>query len=245
MPRKGKEKGWPAKGQKGKKDARKQVSNGLLIVKKRSTLNTLGWARLTFSEGLSFARFSSPLCFPRCHGVLQRIPPALGDGPTTTTTTIFELISQQLRFGVSREGVFQKMLALEGQFLKEISVRFAGENHLRTQKNTKQSSAQRFLNDPFPKTPFFVQLLKILAGPHFSISGCPWMLHQMPLLHTGKQRKDRDSSSDVSSGAVLMRHQRQNCFCNIIVVMGRSLDSPENRIMTKCRKMFEKCPKSV
>ena len=60
-----------------------------------------------------------------------------------------------LRFGVFREGVFQKMPALEGQFLKEISVRFAGENHLRTQKNTKQSSAQRFLNDPFPKTPFF------------------------------------------------------------------------------------------
>ena len=56
---------------------------------------------------------------------------------------------QQLRFGVFREGVFQKMPALEGQFLKEISVRFAGENHLRTQKNTKQSSAQRFLNDPF------------------------------------------------------------------------------------------------
>ena len=46
------------------------------------------------------------------------------------------------------------MPGLEGQFLKEISVRFAGENHLRTQKNTKQSSAQRFLNDPFPKTPF-------------------------------------------------------------------------------------------
>ena len=62
---------------------------------------------------------------------------------------------QQLRFGVFREGVFQKMPALEGQFLKEIFVRFAGEIHLRTQKNTKQSSAQRFLNDPFPKTPFF------------------------------------------------------------------------------------------
>ena len=43
---------------------------------------------------------------------------------------------------------------LPENFLKEISVRFAGENHLRTQKNTKQSSAQRFLNDPFPKTPF-------------------------------------------------------------------------------------------
>ena len=50
--------------------------------------------------------------------------------------------------------------ALEGQFLREISVRFAGENHLRTQKNTKQSSAQRFLNDPFPKTPFLQLLTK-------------------------------------------------------------------------------------
>ena len=65
----------------------------------------------------------------------------------------------QLRFGVFREGVFQKMPALEGQFLKEISVRFAGENHLRTQKNTKQSSAQRFLNDPLPKDPFFQLLM--------------------------------------------------------------------------------------
>ena len=65
------------------------------------------------------------------------------------------LFIQQLRFGVFREGVFQKMPALQGQFLTEISMRFAGENHLRTQKNTKQSSAQRFLNDPFPKTPFF------------------------------------------------------------------------------------------
>ena len=61
---------------------------------------------------------------------------------------------QQLRFGVFREGVFQKMPALEGQFPKEISVRFAGENHLRTQKNTKQSSAQRFLNDPFQRPLF-------------------------------------------------------------------------------------------
>ena len=37
-------------------------------------------------------------------------------------------IFQQLRFGVFREGVFQKMPALEGQFLKEIAVGFAGEN---------------------------------------------------------------------------------------------------------------------
>ena len=38
------------------------------------------------------------------------------------------------------------------------------------------------------------------------------MLHQMPLLHTGTQRKHKDSSSDVSSIAVLMRHQMQNSF---------------------------------
>ena len=53
------------------------------------------------------------------------------------------------------------MPALEGQFLKEISVSFAGENHLRTQKNTKQSSAQRFLipERPLPKDPFFQLLI--------------------------------------------------------------------------------------
>ena len=42
--------------------------------------------------------------------------------------------------GVFREGVFQKMPALEGQFLKESSVRFAGENHLRTQRNTQRNT---------------------------------------------------------------------------------------------------------
>ena len=39
-------------------------------------------------------------------------------------------------FGVFREGVFQKMPALEGQFLKEIPVRFAGKitsEHRKTQ----------------------------------------------------------------------------------------------------------------
>ena len=74
--------------------------------------------------------------------------------PLMMTRTRLSLDNLQLRFGVFREGVFRKMPALEGQFLKEIAVRFAGENHLKTQKNTKQSSAQRFLNDPFPKTPF-------------------------------------------------------------------------------------------
>ena len=57
-------------------------------------------------------------------------------------------------WGFSRGG-FPENACIGGQFLKEISVRFAGEKPLRTQKNTKQSSAQRFLNDPFPKTPFF------------------------------------------------------------------------------------------
>ena len=47
---------------------------------------------------------------------------------------------QRLRFGVFREGVSQKTPALEGQFLKEIAVRFAGENHLKTQKNTQNKA---------------------------------------------------------------------------------------------------------
>ena len=41
--------------------------------------------------------------------------------------------------GFFARGVFQKMPALEGQILKEISVRFAGENHLRTQKTQKKA----------------------------------------------------------------------------------------------------------
>ena len=53
------------------------------------------------------------------------------------------LENQQLRFGVFREGVFQKMPALEGQFLKEISVKFAGENHLRTQTKTQDKALRR------------------------------------------------------------------------------------------------------
>ena len=64
--------------------------------------------------------------------------------------------SQQLRFGAFREGVFQKMPALEGAISErnccEICSRKSPQN---TEKNKKQSSAQRFLNDPFPKTPFF------------------------------------------------------------------------------------------
>ena len=78
------------------------------------------------------------------------------------------MLFQQLRFGVFREGVFQKMPALEGRFPKEISVRFAGENYLRTHKNTKQSSAQRFLNDPFPKTPFSAAADSVGSTKHMS-----------------------------------------------------------------------------
>ena len=55
----------------------------------------------------------------------------------------FVPICQQLRFGVFREGVSKKMPALEGQFLKEISVRFAGENPLRTQKKTQNKALRR------------------------------------------------------------------------------------------------------
>ena len=51
-----------------------------------------------------------------------------------------------MRFGVFREGVFQKMPALEGQFPKEMSVRFAGENHLRTEKNTRNEALWEKLN---------------------------------------------------------------------------------------------------
>ena len=58
-----------------------------------------------------------------------------GPFPNFNRTDSHAAPDQQLRFGFFREGVFQKMPALEGQFLKEIAVRFAGENHLRTQKN--------------------------------------------------------------------------------------------------------------
>ena len=52
------------------------------------------------------------------------------------------------------------MPALEGQFLKEISVRFAGENHLRTQKTHKTKLCAEVPERPLPKDPFF-QLLKV------------------------------------------------------------------------------------
>ena len=57
--------------------------------------------------------------------------------------------------GVFARGFSRKCLHWRGSLWKKFIVRFAGANHLRTQKDTKQSSAQRFLNDPFPKTPFF------------------------------------------------------------------------------------------
>ena len=55
------------------------------------------------------------------------------------------------------------MPALEGQFLKEISVRFAGENHLRTQRKTQKTKLCAEVPErPPPKDPFF-QLLVILT----------------------------------------------------------------------------------
>ena len=53
------------------------------------------------------------------------------------------------------------------------------------------------------------------------------MLHRMPLLHSRTQRKCKDFSSDVSPSAVLMRHQMQNIFWKIlmvVVVAGPSLN---------------------
>ena len=55
------------------------------------------------------------------------------------------------------------MPALEGQFLKEISVRFAGENHLRTQKTHKTKLRTEAPERPLPKDPFF----QLLIQKHF------------------------------------------------------------------------------
>ena len=41
----------------------------------------------------------------------------------------------------------------------------------------------------------------------------------MPLLHSGTQRKRKDFTSDVSSNAILMRHQMQNFVGKIMVVV--------------------------
>ena len=91
-----------------------------------------------------------------------------GESKVALTTVLPVLESnlpsfQQLRFGVFREGVFQKMPALEGQFLKEISVRFAGENHLRTQKTHKTKLCAEVPERPLPKDPFFQLLILALS----------------------------------------------------------------------------------
>ena len=52
---------------------------------------------------------------------------------------------------------------------------------------------------PFPKDPFFRTRLDVASNS---------------LLHSGTQRKRNDFSSDVSSSAVLMRHQMQNFLEN-------------------------------
>ena len=84
------------------------------------------------------------------------IPLAYFTPSPNTRIPLGEGVNQQLRFGVFREGVFQKMPALDGAISErnfcEIFRRKSPQN---TETHTKQSSAQRFLNDPFPKTPFF------------------------------------------------------------------------------------------
>ena len=47
-------------------------------------------------------------------------------------------------------------------------------------------------------------LLSSSRGTAFSFLGYPQMPHQMPLLHSGTQRKHKDFASDVPSNAVLM-----------------------------------------
>ena len=79
------------------------------------------------------------------------------------TSFLHALISSCV-LGFFARGFSRKCLHWRGNFWKKFSVRFAGENHLRTQKNTKQSSAQRFLNDPLPKTPFFSCWCKCWGG---------------------------------------------------------------------------------
>ena len=56
-----------------------------------------------------------------------------------------------------------------------------------------------------------------LAERHFSILGYPWMLHQMPLLHSATQRKHKNFSLDAPSVANLMRSkyslETYGCSC--------------------------------
>ena len=58
-------------------------------------------------------------------------------------------------FWVFREGVFQKMPALEGQFLKEISPEICRRKSPQNTGEHKIKLCSEVLNDPFPKTPFF------------------------------------------------------------------------------------------
>ena len=69
------------------------------------------------------------------------------------------------------------MPALEGQFLKEISVRFGGENHLRTQKTHETKLCAEVPEWPLPKDPFF-QLLMNTWLPQNNLAGA---LSQMAL----------------------------------------------------------------
>ena len=75
-----------------------------------------------------------------------------------------DLRSAAAFWGFSRGG-FQKMPAFEGQFLKEIPVRFAGANHLRTQKKKNTHTHKTKLcaevpERPLPKDPFLQLLIR-------------------------------------------------------------------------------------
>ena len=114
--------------------------------------------------------------------------------------------TQQLRFGVFREGVFQKMPALEGQFLKKNSVRFAGENHLRTQKNTKQKLCAEVPERPLPKDPFFQLLKKRLAtarGPKNRCCNSVWFWHLWTIHSFSSPQME---AMDANRGNIWNRH---------------------------------------
>ena len=135
-------------------------------------------------------------------------------GPGIARNSAKKMISSCV-LGFFARGVFQKMPALEGQFLKNISVRFAGENHLRTPKNTKQSSAQRFLNDPFPKTPFsscWNESNRIKVEPRKSIQN----RHPNRVLSMLKATvESRDSNRTIQNRSILGLEARKGITKNL------------------------------
>ena len=132
-----------------------------------------------------FSRFPCFCCFPISLAFLCVFPFFSKDfrGSAKRKTLVFFGVSlaffSSCVLGFFARGVFQKMPALEGQFPKEISVRFAGENHLRTQKKHKTKLCAEVPERPLPKDPFF-QLLNFFQkkkkNKGFSESGSkkPW-----------------------------------------------------------------------